>query len=275
PVGQLRFKKPEPKLPWKGVLNRTEDIIACIQPWKPKVTMTEDCLILNVWTPFPRPQNASVMVWIHGGSFVAGHSGMYEGSNIVAVGGVIVVTINYRLSALGFLTTGDNRIKSTTLVPLIKLTCYGFNKETIDLFRNYLSDRTQITVINNIRSDTRKVTCGVPQGSILGPLLFLIYINDLPNNELVSDGSLFADDTNLTFADSNPDKLISVLNDDLKTLQNWLNLNKLSLNAIKTKCMFMASRKKLSTIPEEPNIAISGNKIERVRSYKCLGLKLD
>ena len=158
---------------------------------------------------------------------------------------------------------------------LQKLTCYGFNKETIDLFRNYLSDRTQITVINNIRYDTRKVTCGVPQGSTLGPLLFLIYINDLPNSELVSDGRLFADDTNLTFADSNPDKLISVLNDDLKTLQNWLNLNKLSLNAIKTKCMFMASRQKLSTIPEEPNIAIPGNKIERVRSYKCLGLKLD
>ena len=133
---------------------------------------------------------------------------------------------------------------------LQKLTCYGFNKETIDIFRNYLSDRTQITVINNIRSDTRKVTCGVPQGSILGPLLFLIYINDLPNSELVSDGRLFADDTNLTFTDSNPDKLISVLNDDLKTLQNWLNLNKLSLNAIKTKCMFMASRQKLSTIPE-------------------------
>ncbi len=87
---------------------------------------------------------------------------------------------------------------------LQKLTCYGYNKETIDLFRNYLSDRTQITVINNIRSDTHKVTCGVPQRSILGPLLFLIYINDLPNSELVSDGRLFADDTNLTFADSDP-----------------------------------------------------------------------
>jgi hypothetical protein len=57
---------------------------------------------------------------------------------------------------------------------------------------------------------------------------------------LVSDGRVFTDDTNLTFADHHPDKLISVLNDDLKTLQNWLNLNKQSLNAIKTKCMFIA-----------------------------------
>ena len=158
---------------------------------------------------------------------------------------------------------------------LPKLTCYGFSGEVIDLFRNYLSDSTEIPVINNKRSDTRKVTCGVPQGFILGSLLFLIYINDLPNIELASDGRLFADATNLTFADSNPDKLISVLNDDLKTLQNWLNLNKLSVNAIKTKCMFMASKQKLSTMPDEPNIAIAGNKIERARSYKCLGLKLD
>ena len=113
------------------------------------------------------------------------------------------------------------------------------------------------------------------QGSILGSLLFLIYVNDFPNSRLTTDGRLFADDTNLTYADDNPDKLISVLNDDLKTLQNWLNLNKLSLNAIKTKCMFIASRQKLGIIPEEPNIVISENKIKRVKTYKCLGVELD
>ncbi|CAB4003973.1 Hypothetical predicted protein [Paramuricea clavata] len=111
PVGQLRFEKPQPKRPWKNILNSTENLIACIQPWQPGVTITEDCLILNVWTPFPRPQNTSVMVWIHGGAFRGGNSGSYVGSNFVAVGDVILVTINYRLSALGFLTTGDNRIK--------------------------------------------------------------------------------------------------------------------------------------------------------------------
>ena len=103
----------------------------------------------------------------------------------------------------------------------------------------------------------------------------LIYINDLPNSNLKTDGRLFADDTNLTKADNDPEKLISILNDDLKTLQNWLNPNKLSLNATETKCMFIASRQNLSTFPEEPHVLISGNRIERVGTYKCFGLGLD
>ena len=118
------------------------------------------------------------------------------------------------------------------------------------------------------------MTC-VPQGSILGPLLFLIYINDIPNSNLKTDGRLFADDTNLTYADNDPNKLISVLNDNLKTLQNWLNSNKLSLNAIKTTCMFITYRQKLGTIPEQPQVLISGNRIERVGTNKCLSLGLD
>ena len=116
-----------------------------------------------------------------------------------------------------------------------KLNRYGFSSQTVELFRNYLSGRTQITVINNVSSGSCKITCGVPQGSILGPLLFLLYINDLPKCQLVSSGRLFADDTNLTYADDDLNKIISVLNDDLKILQNWLNMNKLSLNVMKTK----------------------------------------
>ena len=62
---------------------------------------------------------------------------------------------------------------------LSKLELYGFNGASLNLFRDYLSDRTQVTVINNVNSDTSRIRCGVPQGSILGPLLFLLYINDL------------------------------------------------------------------------------------------------
>ena len=152
---------------------------------------------------------------------------------------------------------------------------YGFSNQTVELFRNYLSGRTQITVINNVSSGSCEITCGVPQGSILGPLLFLLYINDLPKCQLVSNGRLFADDTNLTYADNDLNKITSVLNDDLKILQNWLNMNKLSLNVMKTKYMFVASRQRLSNIPEQLDISISGIEIKRVKSFKCLGLELD
>ncbi len=150
----------------------------------------------------------------------------------------------------------------------MRLNRYGFSNQTIELFRNYLCGRTQITVINDVSSGTCEITCSVPHGSILGPLLFLIYINDLPKCQLVSNGRLFADDTNLTYTDN--DLNTSVLNDDLKIVQNWLNMNKLSFNLMKTKYMFVASRQRLSNIPEQLDISISGIEIERVKSYKCL-----
>ena len=92
-----------------------------------------------------------------------------------------------------------------------KLSCYGFNDNILDLFRNYLSERTQVTVINNISSQKCSLQCGVPQRSILGPLLFLTYINDLPDCNLMSDCRLFADDTNFTYADKDYTTKFSLL----------------------------------------------------------------
>ena len=142
-----------------------------------------------------------------------------------------------------------------------KLSCYGFKNKTVNPFRNYLTERTQITFVNNVPSDTCNITYGVPQGSILEPLLFLLYINDLPNYNLISNERLYADDTNLTYANKDPNQHLSVMNNDLITLKNWLNMNKLSLNALKTKCMFIATRQKVATLPEHPNVTIDGNQI--------------
>ena len=88
---------------------------------------------------------------------------------------------------------------------LSKLELYGFKGVSLNLFWDYLSDRTQVTVINNVNSETSFISCGVRQGSILGPLLFLLYTNDLPNCNLF-DVTMYADDTNLTFASKDPNR---------------------------------------------------------------------
>ena len=94
---------------------------------------------------------------------------------------------------------------------LSKLELYGFKGVSRNLFRDYLSDRTQVTVINNINSETSFISCGVPQGSIFGPLLFLLCINDLPNCNLLSAVRMYADDTNITFASKDPNELFEVV----------------------------------------------------------------
>ena len=158
---------------------------------------------------------------------------------------------------------------------LSKLELYGFKCVSLNLFRDYLSDRTQVTVINNVNSETSFISCGVPQGSILGPLLFLLYINDLPNCNLLSDVRMYADDTNLTFASKDPNELFSSLTHDLGNLKQWLDSNRLSLNVLKTKCLFTGTRQKISLLPSDPHISLDGHSIERVNSYKCLGVQVD
>ena len=159
---------------------------------------------------------------------------------------------------------------------LNKLSCNGFTDKTIRLFRNYLTQRTQVTFVNNVPSNHSSVICGVPQGSILGPLSFLLYVNDLSSScDLLSDEHLYADDTTLTYADNDFDQILTVMNKDLHELDDWLNKNKLSLNVIKTKCMFIGTRQKLATLPSQPAVEIDGYYIEKVKNFKCLGLNVD
>ena len=128
--------------------------------------------------------------------------------------------------------------------------------------------------INGSLSNNRSLTCGVPQGTILRPLLFLLYINDLPNCLSNSEPRTYADDTNLTYAGDSVDNLQLYLNQDLDNVHNWLRGNKLTLNMTKTEFMLIGSRQRLSTLTDSPTITINDNQV-RVTIAKSLGVTLD
>ena len=117
---------------------------------------------------------------------------------------------------------------------LTKMEHYGIRGTALEWFKSYLNNRKQYVYINGETSQLKDITCGVPQGSVLGPLLFLIYINDLPNISEVLQLFLFADDTNIYYEAELPEKLELVINKELKKLQTWLVVNRLSLNIDKT-----------------------------------------
>ena len=129
--------------------------------------------------------------------------------------------------------------------------------------------------MNNRVSSVRQIKCGVPQGSNLGPILFLLYINDLPNCLETTKANLFADDTNLACEGFSPYEIEIKLNKDIKNVHRWLTANKLSLNMKKTEFMIIGSRHRLTTIENSPVLTLGGNNVKRVFQKKSLGMILD
>ena len=119
------------------------------------------------------------------------------------------------------------------------------------------------------------VTCGVPQGSRLGPLLFLIYINDLPNSLNYATPRMFADDTSVRYASNSAEELQNVINSELESLNKWLITNKLSLNIVKTEFMIIGSRQRIRNLNDEIDIELNGNIINKIDSVKSLGVDID
>ena len=158
---------------------------------------------------------------------------------------------------------------------LSKLAKYGVSGTSYNWFRSYLDCRKQRCFINGSLSGDHFLTCGIPQGTILGPLLFLIYINDLPYCLLNSEPRMYADDTHITFASNNTQSINTVLNEDLARVEKWLTANKLTLNASKTEFMLIGSRQRLSTFHNPPSLIIDGAPITQVTSTKSLGVHID
>ena len=157
---------------------------------------------------------------------------------------------------------------------LYKLKSMGISGDFYKLLENYLSGRFQRVVLNGQSSSWRPVLAGVPQGSILGPLLFLIYINDLPN-KLKSNAKLFADDTSLFTVVQDEIESANVLNDDLCSISKWAFNWKMLFNPDPSKPAqeVLFSRKKKAQ--NHPTISLNNIQVERSCSQKHLGLILD
>lgn len=155
---------------------------------------------------------------------------------------------------------------------LDKLHCYGIRGETLKWIQSYLSQRNQYVTIDNYQSSKALTSIGVPQGSILGPLLFLIYINDIHNISPETKCILFADDTNLLFT---PDNIScsDYINSVLSELSNWFSSNKLTVNY--SKCSYIIFGPKILTNQvNNLNLMLNNVKINRVLSTKFLGVTI-
>ena len=159
---------------------------------------------------------------------------------------------------------------------LRKLEICGIKGQALCLLNSYLSNRSQKCHINGFLSSEKTIRCGVPQGSILGPLFFLLYINDLPQCLSKTKPRLFADDTNLTASGVSVTDLEAAVNSDLENLRKWLIANKLSLNVAKPEFMLIGSKQMVKNISNfQPNVVIENKWIKQVHECKTLEVTVD
>ena len=159
---------------------------------------------------------------------------------------------------------------------LTKLKSYGINNETLHWFKSYLSHRQQQVSISNTKSSFRPISCGVPQGSILGPLLFLLFINDLPlytSNVFID---MYADDTTLYYIHTSQETIERNLQIALNELNIWCKNNGMVLNTAKTKVMLITTMQKRNGIVNDIiELKYNNDPLQTITNGKILGIFVD
>ena len=159
---------------------------------------------------------------------------------------------------------------------LKKLDMYGIKGKNLKCFHSYLTNGKQFIKCRDQNTDLEVLRCDVPQGSILGPLLFLVFVNDLENSTKLLDPIMFADDTNFFYTNKNIKVLFETVSKELRYVNEWFLANKLSLNAGKTKYLFFHKPSACDSIPLRlPTITFNNIEIKRESSVKFLGVLID
>ena len=154
-----------------------------------------------------------------------------------------------------------------------KLEHYGICGMALHWIKSYLSNRKQFVQFRKTCSDEQVIKCGVPQGSVLGPLLFILYINDLPNVSKVTESLLFADDTSIFYSHSNAIQLFSILNEELRKVDAWMKSNRLSVNIKKTNYVIFKSKQK--RFNANLSLYYDNNPLKKEQFIKFLGVYID
>ena len=158
---------------------------------------------------------------------------------------------------------------------LHKLNHFGIRGPALDWFKSYLNGRSQKVICSGVVfTNTHNISMGVPQGSILGRLLFLIFVNDFQNSVNCSNAIMYADDTTFYISDKNVKKLVEKSNKELARVDDWLTANKLTLIVAKTNFILFRPPKG-KELQVKPVVSIRGKQIERVSSTKFLGVYVD
>ena len=153
---------------------------------------------------------------------------------------------------------------------------YGIDNETLQWFTSYLLERQQHVTVNNSKSSFKPVSCGVPQGSILGPLLFLLFINDLPLYTCNVFTDLYADDTTLYFFHPSQDVIEQNFQTALNELQIWCKNNGMVLNSAKTKVMFVTTnQKRQRLVNDNLKLFYNDDALHTITNDKILGVFVD